>query len=77
MPHCPVPACDCEAPDGCVFCPEHFIQIPRAYTSLIARTKFMCQRASADDERLYLHEQTQAYIQSAIRLLNKDGKNVA
>lgn len=77
MSRCPVPGCLNEIPASGIFCLDHYFQIPRPYTSLILRTKFMCARAQDEAERRHLREQYQAYIQSAIRLLAKGGHHAA
>lgn len=80
MSTCPVPGCEHEAPGRGVFCPDHHFAMPRAYSGLVLRTKFACEREIDPDRRQHLAEQLHGYINSAIRaagLDRQEGRDVA
>lgn len=66
-PRCPVPNCTKDAPRGSVFCPDHYFQIPPAYSRMVNRMAFECERAGDPEIKTHLREQLAGYIQVAIR----------
>ena len=69
MRRCPVPGCEREAPRGCVFCPDHYFELPRGLTRLIFRMQFEAERCTDPERKAYLQDQLRSYVKVAIKHL--------
>jgi hypothetical protein len=70
MTACPVPDCTGTPPPRCVFCPNCYFRIPRAYTNTVHRVMFECERALDPETKAYLSKQLNGYIQVCIRSID-------
>lgn len=68
---CPVPGCVDPVSPGrhAFFCTGHYFQVPAHTIRLITRVSIACSRCDDDDERRFLAEQRDAYVNVALHEL--------